>query len=79
MNKDTAHQSAGPEGFEDMLSAVLRQGAQKMLASAIAFKVENFMQSCSHGRPPVYSGDHRRDSGWEKGTCSRERRCSGIC
>lgn len=63
MSKDTTNKSAGPEGFEDMLSSVLRQGAQRMLASAIKLEVESFITEYSHlrledGRAAVTKNGH---------------------
>ena len=50
MNKDTTKTSVGPESFEDALTALLREGAQKLLMQAVEEELELFLEEHKHQR-----------------------------
>ena len=50
MSKDTTNASTGPESFEDALTALLREGAQKLLMQAVEEEVKLFLEEHKHRR-----------------------------
>ena len=50
MSKDTTKASTGPESFEDALTALLREGAQKLLMQAVEEELEAFLEEHKHRR-----------------------------
>ena len=50
MRKDTTKASTGPESFEDALTALLREGAQKLLMQAVEEELESFLEKHKHRR-----------------------------
>ena len=50
MRKDTTKASTGPESFEDALTALLREGAQKLLMQAVEEELESFLEEHKHRR-----------------------------